>query len=58
MEGKVHSDFFLAVEGGDIDRVVEIITSKGISPTVKNEVRIGTRDLGSIAIGINSLPIL
>lgn len=54
----MHSDFFLAVEGGDIDRVVEIITSKGISPTVKNEVRIGTRDLGSIAIGINSLPIL
>ena len=39
MEENVHSDLFLAVEDGDIDKVVEIITSKGISPTVKNKVR-------------------
>ena len=44
MEENVHSDLFLAVEDGDLDKVVEIITSRGISPTVKNKVQVGSRD--------------
>ena len=40
----MHSDLFLAVEDGDLDKVVEIITSRGISPTVKNKVQVDSRD--------------